>query len=441
MISYLKILISGIVLFFVLFINNTFAQSVSFYVYDSPKGSVTSIINNTEDTINNYEYSAFGQKKIQCKVINNYRYRGEQFDSEIDLIFLRQRYYDPLIGRFITKDPLPGIFRNPQTKNPYPYCNNNPINFIDPTGENFEDICKWWLTESVVPGPYGQPMSEWENGEPTEWGDLLKYTEQAGGIWKWSERGAIGSAGVATAIAGGAMIYEAITGNAILVEGMQGTRILQIRPAGSNPWFRFDYGPVPRFGQQPHWHQLPDLAKHLPWDLFGLGILQSQGFSSLLNNNMPSSDGLFDLGGNISATPSWVQSNFGGVSLSKTAQLMLNIEDIAGAGYDEATGQVILYGRKNVSLPAMELDDLAVAVRSVYGYGGKSPQDPGVSIGTEPSDVPGQMKVRYDGQTNNTAFGSVMFESDRLLKCLTMGKDNITGAGVSSSVSGYKSML
>lgn len=133
----------------------------------------------------------------------------------------------------------------------------------------------------------------------------------------------------------------------------------------------------------------------------------------------------------------WDYSDYGGVSLSKTADLMLNITDISGASFDEATGQIILYGKSPVSLPQMKLDDLSVAVRSVYGYGGKAPQDPGVSIGTETSTISGQMKVRYDGQTYNTGFGYTMFESDRLLKTLIVGKDNITGAPVTSSVSGY----
>ena len=132
-----------------------------------------------------------------------------------------------------------------------------------------------------------------------------------------------------------------------------------------------------------------------------------------------------------------IPADFGGVSLSKTADLMLNITDISGAAFDEATGQIILYGKSPVSLPQMKLDDLAVAVRSEYGYGGKAPQDPGVSIGTEASTIPGQMKVRYDGQTLNTGFGYTMFESDRILKALTLGKDNITNAVVTSTVPGY----
>ena len=39
------------------------------------------------------------------------------------------RYYDPAIGRFYSMDP---IF-NPATS-PYAYCNNNPVNMIDPSG-------------------------------------------------------------------------------------------------------------------------------------------------------------------------------------------------------------------------------------------------------------------------------------------------------------------
>lgn len=133
--------------------------------------------------------------------------------------------------------------------------------------------------------------------------------------------------------------------------------------------------------------------------------------------------------------------DYGGVSLNKTAELMLNLEDISGAVFDEATGQVILYGKNNVSLPQMKLDDLSVAIRSVFGYGGTSPQDPGVSIGTEPSPIPGQMKVRYDGQTYNTEFGYTMFESDRLLKSLTLGKDNVTGQAMTSTVPGFLSLI
>jgi len=133
------------------------------------------------------------------------------------------------------------------------------------------------------------------------------------------------------------------------------------------------------------------------------------------------------------------QTGYGGVSLSKTASILLKATDIEGAAYDQATGQIIFYGKQNTSLPEMHIDDLAVAVRSIYGMGDKSPQNPGVSINTESSEIPGQVKVRYDGATQDTRFGLTMFDADRLLKGLTIGEDNETGQPISSNLPGFKS--
>ncbi len=50
------------------------------------------------------------------------------------MYYLRGRYYDPTIGRFLTRDPLPASTREPQSLNAYPYVQNNPVNRVDPTG-------------------------------------------------------------------------------------------------------------------------------------------------------------------------------------------------------------------------------------------------------------------------------------------------------------------
>ena len=49
------------------------------------------------------------------------------------------RYYDPVIGRFTTRDPKKGDLMNPQSLNPYVYCVNNPMKYIDPDGNNPRD--------------------------------------------------------------------------------------------------------------------------------------------------------------------------------------------------------------------------------------------------------------------------------------------------------------
>jgi len=59
---------------------------------------------------------------------NPYRYSGEYYDTESRYTFLRARYYDPAIGRFISEDPA---FDG---NNWYIYCRNDPVNRIDPSG-------------------------------------------------------------------------------------------------------------------------------------------------------------------------------------------------------------------------------------------------------------------------------------------------------------------
>jgi RHS repeat-associated protein len=61
-------------------------------------------------------------------------FTGEQFDPSANLYYLRARYYNPTVGRFIQKDPFPGLLTQPQTLNPYAYVVNNPVNLTDPSG-------------------------------------------------------------------------------------------------------------------------------------------------------------------------------------------------------------------------------------------------------------------------------------------------------------------
>ncbi|MCK5341954.1 MAG: RHS repeat-associated core domain-containing protein, partial [Candidatus Heimdallarchaeota archaeon] len=82
-----------------------------------------------------YSYDAFGQtRKEMGHVDNDFRFTGEQMDDETGLMYLRARYYDPDIGRFINKDPFVGFISDTQSLNRYSYVKNNPINSVDPLG-------------------------------------------------------------------------------------------------------------------------------------------------------------------------------------------------------------------------------------------------------------------------------------------------------------------
>ena len=60
-------------------------------------------------------------------------FTGEQTDAN-ELVFLRARYYQPRVGRFLTKDPWPGNLTKLLTLNRWSYVEGNPINLVDPSG-------------------------------------------------------------------------------------------------------------------------------------------------------------------------------------------------------------------------------------------------------------------------------------------------------------------
>jgi uncharacterized membrane protein YeaQ/YmgE (transglycosylase-associated protein family) len=53
------------------------------------------------------------------------------------MYYLRARYYDPLNGRFNQIDPYAGSPQDPQSLHKYLYAHANPVNGIDPSGEEF----------------------------------------------------------------------------------------------------------------------------------------------------------------------------------------------------------------------------------------------------------------------------------------------------------------
>jgi RHS repeat-associated protein len=61
-------------------------------------------------------------------------YRGEQYDPDLGLYYLRARYYNSLTGRFLSRDPEAGKPVDPKTLHKYLYAGGDPVNRIDPSG-------------------------------------------------------------------------------------------------------------------------------------------------------------------------------------------------------------------------------------------------------------------------------------------------------------------
>lgn len=86
-------------------------------------------------------YDPYGNTRSFTSLTQNFNYQQQWQDFESDQYFLRARYYDPSLRRFISKDPVSGSLKNPQTQNPYAYANDNPVNLSDPSGRCIEDFC------------------------------------------------------------------------------------------------------------------------------------------------------------------------------------------------------------------------------------------------------------------------------------------------------------
>jgi RHS repeat-associated protein len=110
------------------------AWTPSFYGYDAG-GTVRLLSDSTGTVTDTYDFDAFGNTvNTTGSTPNVYLYRGEQYDSDLSLYYLRARYFDSLTGRFLTKDPADGDTTDPKTLHKYLYAGGDPVNRIDPTG-------------------------------------------------------------------------------------------------------------------------------------------------------------------------------------------------------------------------------------------------------------------------------------------------------------------
>lgn len=108
--------------------------STSLYQQDGIN-SVTSVSNAAAALAQTYTFNTFGNLMAASGSLTNpYQYAGREFDSETGLLYLRARYYDPTVGRFIGEDP---IRFGP---NFYNYANNSPLKWIDPLGLSPQDV-------------------------------------------------------------------------------------------------------------------------------------------------------------------------------------------------------------------------------------------------------------------------------------------------------------
>jgi RHS repeat-associated protein len=113
----------------------TRAGEETYYHHDG-NGSVVALTDTSGQVTQTYGYDAWGNEVEQSggHDDNPYRYAGERYDADLGFIYLRARWYDPFVGRFVSPDELPGRATKPVTLNTYVYANADPVGSRDPSG-------------------------------------------------------------------------------------------------------------------------------------------------------------------------------------------------------------------------------------------------------------------------------------------------------------------
>ena len=100
------------------------------YYHLDEQNSTAYITGGSCEIENRYEYDAFGVLKNSMEEFHNrILYTGQQYDQTSGQYYLRARFYNPVLGRFVQED----VYRG-DGLNLYAYCKNNPVVYYDPSG-------------------------------------------------------------------------------------------------------------------------------------------------------------------------------------------------------------------------------------------------------------------------------------------------------------------
>jgi RHS repeat-associated protein len=129
----------------------------SYYYHTDANGSVTAITDASGQLVERVTYDIYGMptfwdaagnKISKSSIGNNILFHGREYDTELNLYYFRARYYDPIMGRFLSTDPIGYA----DSMNLYQGFNMNPVNFIDPMGLDkgtTEDV-RWVLSQTGI---------------------------------------------------------------------------------------------------------------------------------------------------------------------------------------------------------------------------------------------------------------------------------------------------
>lgn len=129
-------------------------QTNTYYYLKDHQNSVIALTDTNGQIVEAYSYDAYGRTRIyatngteltRSAVGNRFAWQGREVDWSTGLYYFRARYYDPIMGRWLSVDPI-GISGG---LNLYEFCGSDPINMVDPDGENAIEAYDYWSDVAV----------------------------------------------------------------------------------------------------------------------------------------------------------------------------------------------------------------------------------------------------------------------------------------------------
>ena len=127
--------------------SNYASGTFDFYFFEKNlQGDIVAVYNSNGKKICTYTYDAWGNctttrasgiTSLESQIASSYnpfRYRGYYYDTQTGFYYLQSRYYNPEWGRFLNADAC--LYSSILGFNMFAYCDNNPVNYIDPYGES-----------------------------------------------------------------------------------------------------------------------------------------------------------------------------------------------------------------------------------------------------------------------------------------------------------------
>jgi len=109
-------------------------NGTDYYYLRNGQGDIVKIINASGTSVVEYKYDTWGKPLAPTGTlastlgaIQPFRYRGYIFDNETGWYYLKSRYYDPSLKRFISRDVYMSTGQGILGLNMYAYCNNSPV--------------------------------------------------------------------------------------------------------------------------------------------------------------------------------------------------------------------------------------------------------------------------------------------------------------------------